>query len=106
MQCPKCKGSRITWGFLPRIKDGKLDIPTRPCLQCDAVGVVPEEMNQWIKDGKILKKKRIAKRITLRNMGKELQKIDNIDLAIIVMKISKMERGVIKPDMSIYNNIK
>lgn len=106
MQCPKCKGEKIMWGFLPHIKDGKLDIPAIACLQCDGTGEVPEEMNQWIKDGKILKEKRIAKRITLRNMGKELQKIDNIDLYIIVMKISKMERGVIKPNMSIYNNVK
>ena len=94
MICPKCNGDkelRIAFPHNP-------EKCTLPCIQCNAKGEVPEEMMQWIKDGKILKDKRIAKKITLRNAVREIGEE--------VMKISEMERGVIKPDMSIYDNLK
>jgi len=97
MICPKCNGDKEL-----RIAFPHSEKCTLPCIQCNAKGIVPEEMTQWIEDGKILKDKRIAKKITLRNMARQLEG----DVLENAMKISEMERGVIKPDMSIYDNLK
>jgi len=99
MICPECNGElflRIAFPHNP-------NKCTMPCLQCDGLGEVPEEMTQWIEDGDILKEKRIAQKLTLRNAAKQ---IDDRDMVYMAIKLSSMERGVVEPDMSIYDNLK
>ena len=97
MECPKCNGELFLRIAFPH----DIDMSTIPCIQCEGTGEVPEEMTQWIKDGAILKDKRISKRITLRKASEQFDD----DFLVMAMKLSSMERGVIKPDMSIYDNL-
>ena len=91
MICPKCKGEREIRIAFPHNPDKS----TLPCHQCGGVGHIPVEMVQWMINGEILKSKRIDKRIILREASKQTGE-DGI-------KLSEMERGVIEPDMSIYD---
>jgi len=97
MKCPKCNGICFLMIAFPHNREK----PYIPCIQCDGRGEVPEEMTQWMADGEILKDKRIAKRITLRNAARTFDG----DFLETAMKLSSMERGVIKPDMAIYDNL-
>lgn len=101
MKCPECKGELVI-----RIAFPHTDKCTLPCTRCNSTGEVPEEMTQWIEDGKIIKDKRIAKRITLRDTAKKISQADNNTILMKnVLKLSSMERGIIKPDMNIYDNL-
>jgi len=93
MECPKCHG----WKEIPIAFPHNPYKKELPCYQCDATGEVPEEMTQWMADGDILKSKRIDKRMTLR--------MATIKIDGDAVKLSEMERGVIKPDMSIYDEL-
>ena len=97
MKCPKCDGHLFLKIAFPHDRNRC----TIPCIQCDGTGEVPEEMTQWMADGEILKDKRISKRITLRNAARTFDG----DFLETAMKLSSMERGVIKPDMTIYDNL-
>lgn len=97
MKCPKCNGIC----FLPLVFSHNRAKPYIPCIQCDGSGEVPEEMTQWMKVGEILKDKRISKKLTLRDASRQFEG----DFLVIAMKLSNMERGVIKPDMTIYDNL-
>jgi hypothetical protein len=96
--CPQCYG---TGHFpLPAFPHKKvLETPIEElkvffkCDMCNGKGLATEEVYGWIADGELLKDRRIAKRICLRNAPEIL----NIDIQIL----SKMERGCIKPDMDI-----
>ena len=96
IQCPECNGEKEIRIAFPHNRDK----PTLSCMQCKGTGEVPEEMIQWMENGEILKDKRISKRMTLRKATKQLGGLD------LIMKFSEMERGVIEPDMSIYDNLK
>ena len=101
MECPKCKGEKEMRIAFPHNRNK----PTIPCMQCKGTGEVPEEMIKWMQDGEILKEKRIAKKMILREASKCLAKNEGIDSIVAVMRISEMERGVIKPDMTLYDNL-
>ena len=96
--CPRCKGDfKNVFPAFPHKKMLETSIETLredfKCDMCNGSGKVSEEVLSWIEDGKMLKDKRIAKKIVLRLAAKQL----NMDIALL----SKMERGCVKPDMSI-----
>jgi DNA-binding XRE family transcriptional regulator len=87
--CPRCNDKKSVFFWMhndPHILGIK-------CTQCNGSGKVPSEMIRWIKDGNILKNRRIKSKLLLKNAAKRL-KID-------VKTLSAMERGAIKPNMSI-----
>ena len=98
IKCPQCKG---TGHFpLPAFPHKKmLETPIEEikeffkCDMCNGNKEIIEDVYTWMIDGDIIKDRRIAKRILLRN-APELVNID-------IMTLSKMERGSIKPDMAI-----
>ena len=74
MQCPDCKGSGIiknvhhNTGYNSRNHywgDVK-------CFRCNGVGLVDDEMAQWIKDGQDMRKEREIKRIPFWVMAERL----------------------------------
>jgi hypothetical protein len=86
MTCPQCLGEKLIRAAFKQIG---ID-----CDMCNGKGSVPKEKLLDIKKGFALKKIRILKRLTLRDASK-IYKIDATEL-------SKMERGVIRPNMNIY----
>lgn len=101
MQCPRCRGQKEIPIAFPHDKDNA----TLPCLQCNRTGEVSDEMIQWMEDGEILRKKRIEVRCVLRNAARKVAEEKDIKMDSAIIMISDMERGVIKPDMSIYDNL-
>ena len=100
IDCPKCKGGKEPLCCFPAFPNKKMLEKSNEelmklfaCMQCKGTGRVSDEMTQWIRDGEILKNRRISEKVTLRNACKLL----NIQPSIL----SEMERGVIKPDLSI-----
>lgn len=98
--CPKCRGDKLSANFLPAFPSKKMLEKTIEelreifhCTQCGGKGKVPKEMLQWIKDGEILKDKRIKASYTLRNAARMFK--------IKPSTLSEMERGIIKPNMSL-----
>ena len=95
--CPKCNGEKYILPAFPNKK--MLETPIEElkeffkCQVCKGNGMVTDEMLQWIKDGDILKDKRINAKLLLREAARSL----NINPSIL----SEMERGVIKPDNSL-----
>lgn len=76
MQCPTCDGS------------GKVDglhFLLMTCYRCDGVGSVPDEMAQWVEDGKIYRLARQAKNETIGDAAKRL--------GISVPELSAIENG-------------
>jgi len=103
IDCPKCKGGKDPLCSFPAFPNKKMLEKNSgelmkffACTQCGGSGKVVEEMIQWIKDGEILRNKRIAVRVTLRDAAKSL--------GLQCSMLSEMERGIIKPDMSIEYN--
>ena len=95
--CPECNGERVRRVAFPYTPNKC----TMPCTRCNETGEVPEEMLDWIENGKVLKAKRVAKRVAFCDVAKRLG-----DGSLGVQrKLSKMERGVIEPDLSIYDNL-
>jgi len=95
MICPTCNGLKemlllFHAAFFPR-KCKKL--PSLPCHRCKGKGTVSNKTVQWMKDGDILRERRIEKKITLRNACKLLK----MDCVIL----SEMELGIRKPDLYI-----
>jgi hypothetical protein len=87
MICPSCEGIGVIFlPFSPKIK-------MLPCTRCNGLKEVPEDMKTWMKNGEILKSRRIDKKFTLRKASRFL----NID----PVKLSNMERGIIEPDLNI-----
>lgn len=104
MECPACHGKKYVTGLFPVYARSVPRHKRKSCIQlpcpfCNKEGTVPDEVLQWQEDGKILKEKRMAKRLTLRKASKEL-KMDGSEL-------SDMENGKIEPNMDItYQRIK
>ena len=97
MKCPDCKDGKIlglfpVWGENVPEEDRKPFVEIT-CPRCNGTTEVPDEMTEWIDQGRILRERRLAKRITLR---KACQK-----LGVDVVILSDMECGKIPPDMSI-----
>ena len=99
MICPECKGEGKIIGLFPRWAD---DVPKKDrkpyieleCPRCKGKKEVPIEMATWMKEGEIIRNRRIRAKLTLRKACKLL------DMDAVVL--SEMERGVIKPDLDIY----
>ena len=98
MKCPECKGELEI-----RIAFPHTDKCTLPCTRCNSTGEVPEIMTQWIEKGKDLKNKRIGKKIILLRAAKIVAEESGETIKDTLYKISNMERGVIEPDMCIYD---
>lgn len=102
MQCPLCKGKKKILGLFPVWAEDVPKEKRKPyvevtCHQCEGNGEVPDEMTEWIKEGKKLKDKRIEKRLTLRKAAKKLG-IDGSEL-------SYQETGRKKPYPHLYDNL-
>jgi hypothetical protein len=98
--CPDCKGTKITIGIFPVWanivpKNRRKSYTFLPCLRCARKGKVSKEMIKWQREGEKLKDFRLNKRITLRGASKRL--------GIEAERLSNMERGVIQPNISVYN---
>jgi hypothetical protein len=98
--CPVCDGGKNELVGFPMFPNKKM-LETEEkelkkifcCPQCQGKGKVPEQMTQWIKDGEILKDRRIAARLTLKTAAWVLD--------IPASDLSEMERGVSEPNMAI-----
>jgi len=103
-KCPTCEGLGKIIGLFPvPAYTKKLKKKTKcvefKCDRCKGSGKISKEGQKWIIDGNTLKDRRIDKLMTLRNAVRFL-KMDPI-------KLSQMERGIIKPDLTIhYQTIK
>ena len=101
IKCPQCKGIGSIFPAFPNKK--MLETPIKELqefFKCDMYNgnkEVSDEITQWKIDGNTLKNKRIEKKIPLRQES-QLLDIDNITL-------SKMERGCIKPNISLLEKI-
>ena len=101
IKCPQCRGMGYILPLFPNQK--MLETPIEElmeffkCDMCNGNKEVSDEVNQWQIDGDILKDRRIEKSIRL---GQESKLLD-IDVSVL----SKMERGCIKPDMSLLDKI-
>jgi len=100
MKCPKCNGSKYMFPAFPHketIEAAKKNMKQFKkifkCQMCKGSGEVDDIVLEWMKEGDIIKDRRINKRILLRNAAKLL----NIDMRVL----SDMERGIIKPDLNI-----
>lgn len=92
IECPKCHGEGVFRVF--RSKH-----PIFPCHFCDGTKRVPSIHLTWIKEGELLKDRRIQKRLTLRKAAKLLR--------MNLRDLSDMEIGKRSPDLSItYDRIK
>ena len=95
--CPRCNGKKYIFPSFPNKEMADISKNTISnlfiCQNCNGNGSISKERSNWIEEGDIIKNRRIEKRITLQNASK----ITNLSLAIL----SAMERGVIKPDLSI-----
>lgn len=95
MICPECHGTgKLNFPFFVREEQIKYEKNAIPCDFCNGKKQVSEEVNQWMVGGHLLKYIRISKRMTLRDASRFLK----MDVGIL----SKMERGAIKPDLSLY----
>ena len=97
MLCTDCKEGLITVYF--PIRDGKLLALAQEitCLRCNGTCEVPDETPEWIRIGREMKKRRIEKKITLREAS--------INLEILPSQLSEMETGRICPIPEIYNRL-
>jgi len=72
MQCTDCKGT----GILNNVHHNMGDKPhywgDMKCFRCNGVGVVPDEMAQWIKEGKDFRKARETENMPLWVMAEKL----------------------------------
>jgi len=91
-QCPECKGEGLLAIAFPHNRRAAIT-----CTRCKGAKVVPDIMQQWMSMGKELKEHRISRCITLRDICKQF----NIDYQVA----SDMERGIIEPDMSLYQRL-
>jgi len=92
IDCPTCKGDGVLRVF-------SREHPIIPCHFCNGEGKVNDIHLKWMKEGKILREKRIAKRLTIRKAAK-LHKMRPSDLC-------NMEIGLIQPRKDIsYETIK
>lgn len=79
--CPQCNGFGEIVAFPRPIKI--------TCELCRGSGKVSDKKILWVKQGKILRGRRMAMGITLREAARR-HKVD-------VGNLSRMERGVVKP---------
>ena len=93
MECPDCKG----YGLVPITFPHNRDFTAIICVRCHGEKVVSDRTPEWMEMGKILKSTRIEKRMTLRNVCKKL----NLDVVLA----SEMERGIVEPDLSLYDKL-
>ena len=96
--CPECHGKKKILGVFPVWaedvpQEKRLPFVVLPCYFCEGKGEVSDEVPEWIKQGKKLASSRRSHWLTLFSAARLLD--------IPADTLSKMERGQIKPDMSI-----
>ena len=92
VNCPICLGYGV-------LKVFSREVPVVHCYLCDGSGKVLDIVLEWMENGKILKERRYAKRLTLRKAAK-LLKMNPLEL-------SEMELGKRKPNLDIkYDTLK
>ena len=90
MICPSCNGTGFITAFHVRYADGTsrfgVDLG---CGRCGGTKEVPDEMAQWIAEGKAMREERIARGFTLRKEAARR----NMNPS----ELSAMEQGKVKP---------
>jgi len=70
MKCPQCNGERQLYGHTNTgLDSSKHTWGWRPCGLCKGSGSVPDEMAEWIDDGKRLQKARQLRGETMFEMS-------------------------------------
>lgn len=87
IDCPICQGEG-------NLKIFNKTIPIIQCHFCDGLKKIEEIHLEWMKYGEELKRKRISKRLTLKQGANS----SGIDVSIL----SDMEMGKIKPNMDLF----
>lgn len=90
MKCPSCHGKCRMHAFV----DGSSGsgMIWLLCDRCKGQGEVPDEMTQWIEDGKKMRARRIHSPDGFRTLVEESER-----RGIPLVDLSRMERGEIKP---------
>lgn len=88
MICPDCGGNKKIYGYAKPIK-GSCKPRMVNCFRCKGNGEVPNEMNEWIKEGQKVKDFRLLKNMTLREYAKKA--------AMTVYDLSQAENGYVDP---------
>ncbi|MDH3360097.1 MAG: helix-turn-helix domain-containing protein [Desulfobulbaceae bacterium] len=84
--CPICEGKKKGLAFLNRGEDYRTHTQQEiVCLTCNGQGTITTEMMNRINKGKELRKRRIAKRLTLRQAASKL--------GILPSQLSAIEHG-------------
>ena len=87
MICPICKGNKENFGIGCGSEGCK---PMKfKCFQCQGSGKISEQMNEWIKLGKIEREKRRVQNLSLREFAKEKR--------LSPVQVSDAENGRIDP---------
>jgi hypothetical protein len=89
MTCPDCKGTKKVYGI--GCGSGGCKPMAFDCFRCKGLGVVPDEMIDWIKKGKALKEARMNPYVNQREKAKRL----GVSVAIY----SQVELGYINPEV-------
>lgn len=92
MICPDCGGDRQTIANHVSYANGSsgFNVPFK-CSRCKGTGECPDEMAQWIEEGRRMRYQRVNGG-NYRNLGQEAKR-----RGISVVELSSMERGQIKP---------
>ena len=85
--CPYCKGEKKQFVHLNTINPKTHGFQWVPCMCCKEKGEITDEHYTQIKHGKLLRKSRIDRGLTLRQEAERL--------GISAIELSKRERGVI-----------
>lgn len=86
MKCPSCNGKGSSFGHCNTGPDSSKHYwGYIKCLRCKGSGIVPDEMKQWIADGKAARERRFASGKSLLEAAKET--------GISTAELSAMENG-------------
>lgn len=92
IRCPRCLGRKMMSALIdgPAVEG----MAALTCDQCEGEGEVPDEMMQWMKDGNLMRARRIHSPDGYRTLVEESER-----RGIPLVDLSRMERGAIKPIM-------
>ncbi len=73
MICPDCKGAKDVFAFVNTGPDAsKHRSGMMPCRRCSGRGAVPFQMAEWMRQGRLMRDARVARRESLREAAQRL----------------------------------